>query len=380
MPQIRNLCDLQVKVLTLHALVLLMCSSYSGNSVNNSRNAAVEQAVEQAVDSTGNHTPIEHPSLPVLVVLEDAHWIDPTTIELLGVLSKNDLPGDVMLLITSRPEFEPAALPFEDLSTLQLPRLGADACREVVSSVTGGRDLPEHILNEIVAKTDGVPLFAEELTKTVIESEALGTSLSKNAARPGAQRLEIPSSLHDSLMSRLDRLQSPREVAQTAACIGREFNFELLLAISPVDEAGLRESLQTLVKAGLIFGDEGAYSFKHALVRDTAYESLLKSRRQKIHLQIGRALQKSFSELLVSQPELAGYHFRRGGSYIDASGYWHRAAKLALQRVANQEAIAHASNGLECLKLANDPTIVKTPGLEKKPGKTTNAIVRLPVV
>ena len=293
---------------------------------------------------------------PVLLVLEDAHWIDPTTIELLSVLTQGESTRPLMLLVTARPEFEPAALSFEDLSTIQLPRLGADACRQVVSSVSAGRHLPEHVLDEIVAKTDGVPLFAEELTKTVIESDALPASA--EATHSNIAPLEIPSSLHDSLMSRLDRLQSPREVAQTAACIGREFNFALLRNIVSVDDAGLRQSLRTLVAADLIFGDEqSSYSFKHALVRDTAYESLLKSKRQQIHLQIARVLQQHFTELLAVQPELAGYHLRRGGNYIEASGFWHSAARQALQRVANKEAIAHAGSGLECLALVDEADV-----------------------
>ena len=239
--------------------------------------------------------------------------------------------------------------------------MGAEACREVVSSVIAGQELPDHVVDEIVARTDGVPLFAEELAKTVIESSALQGVASGRVGPVAIQSLTIPSSLHDSLMSRLDRFQSPREVAQTASCIGREFSFELLLAISPVDEVGLVDSLQMLVEAGLIFGDaQTSYSFKHALVRDTAYESLLKSKRQQIHLQIAEALTKKFPELLASQPELAGYHFRRGASYVEASRYWHLAAALALQRVSNQDAIAHASSGLECLELAGEKNIPPT--------------------
>jgi predicted ATPase/class 3 adenylate cyclase len=323
----------QVRLLTLHALATVM-----------------QAAVADTTDGSDRLQTIA--STPLLLVLEDAHWIDPTTIELLAVMSQPDVAGNVMILVTARPEFEPTALPFEDLSTIQLPRLGVDACREVVSAVVGDQDLPDHVLNEIVLRTDGVPLFAEELTRTVIESNAIQTTSNESTS---VQSLEIPSSLHDSLMSRLDRLQSPREVAQTAACIGREFSVDLLLAISPVDEVGLNTSLQTLIETGLVFSvSDSVYSFKHALVRDTAYESLLKSKRQQIHLQIGQVLKQQFPELLSSQPELAGYHFRRGASYIEASDYWHRAATLALQRVANQEAIAHASSGLECLALAED--------------------------
>ncbi len=357
----------QVRMLTLHALAIVMRSTVE--PLQKTVVALSDESTDESI--SGSPTlPVENGSQPgatgvsvspVLVVLEDAHWIDAATIELLEVLTQIETSGDVMLLITARPEFEPSALPFEDMNTIQLPRLGSEACREIVSAVFGGENLPEHVLDEIVARTDGVPLFAEELTKTVIESSALKNSITDGVGPATIQGLEIPSSLHDSLMSRLDRLQSPREVAQTAACIGREFSFELLLAISPVDEAGLRRSLQTLAEAGLIFGDaQSSYSFKHALVRDTAYESLLRTKRQQIHLQIGEALKKKFPELLMSQPELAGYHFRRGASYIEASGYWHLAAKLALQRVANHGAIAHASNGLECLELAGEENVPPT--------------------
>jgi len=338
----------QIKALTLHALARVMNSSTSTGTLTGSTNATQksEPGLDQAVS-------------PVLLVLEDAHWIDPTTIELLSVLAQFKHSGNTMLIITARPEFDGSMLPFEDLSTIQLPRLDAAACRQVVNSIIGGETLPDSVLNEIVEKTDGVPLFAEELTKTVIESDVL-TDISSGSMGSGnenrsIQNIEIPSSLHDSLMSRLDRLQSPREVAQTAACLGREFSFELLLAVSPVAEAGLRESLQTLVEAGLVFSNaKSVYSFKHALVRDTAYESLLRSKRQQIHIKIGEALQREFPELLSSEPELAGYHFNRGANYVEASGYWLQAAKLALQRVANQEAIAHAGSGLSCLDLAGD--------------------------
>ena len=350
----------QVRMLTLHALAcVIRCGT---DSSRKSAAALINGSIDELgaagalpQSDTESQSGSMHTSVaigPVLVVLEDAHWIDRTTIELLDVLTQFESVGEVMLLVTARPEFEPSALPFADLNTIQLPRLDSEACREVVNSVVGGSALPEHVLDEIVARTDGVPLFAEELTKTVIESSALKASVSGPAA---IQSLTIPSSLHDSLMSRLDRFQSPREVAQTAACIGREFSFELLLAISSVDEMGLVESLQTLAEAGLIFGDaQTSYSFKHALVRDTAYQSLLKNKRQQIHLQIAEALTNNFPELLTSQPELAGYHFRRGNSYVEASKYWHLAAKLALQRVSNQDAIAHATSGLECLELAGE--------------------------
>lgn len=344
MPESADYSAEQLRLLTLHALAAIMRGSISGQ-VPGAAHAADDVQVTAKQTSAGVTA-----STPLLLVLEDAHWIDPTTIELLTILAQPNAAGNAMILVTARPEFEPTALPFEDLSTIQLPRLGVDACREVVSAVVGDQSLPDHVLNEIVLRTDGVPLFAEELTRTVIESTEMQTT---NSTDTSVQSLEIPSSLHDSLMSRLDRLQSPREVAQTAACIGREFSVDLLLAISPVDEVGLNTSLQTLVDTGLVFRvSDTVYSFKHALVRDTAYESLLKSKRQQIHLQIGQALKQQFPGLLSSQPELAGYHFRRGASYVEASGYWHQAAKLALQRVANQEAIAHATSGLECLELA----------------------------
>ena len=356
----------QVRLLTLHALAFVMRSTFDPSS--NTAVALTDNFIEEAksgstapLSVTGSHTRGSNSTVPLMVVLEDAHWIDHTTIDLLDVLTNCESTDGLMLLVTARPEFESSDLPFEDLNTIQLPRLGAEACREVVSSVIAGQELPDHVVDEIVARTDGVPLFAEELAKTVIESSALQGVASGRVGPVAIQSLTIPSSLHDSLMSRLDRFQSPREVAQTASCIGREFSFELLLAISPVDEVGLVDSLQMLVEAGLIFGDaQTSYSFKHALVRDTAYESLLKSKRQQIHLQIAEALTKKFPELLASQPELAGYHFRRGASYVEASRYWHLAAALALQRVSNQDAIAHASSGLECLELAGEKNIPPT--------------------
>lgn len=316
----------------------------------------------QAICKLVQHLPTENTDqspvksvTPLLFVLEDSHWVDPTTLELLKVMAADATP--VFTLITARPEFHSQALPFASLTVIAISRLSEHDCKRIVAAVTGNTQLPDAIVNEIVQKTDGIPLFAEELTKTVIESNTVQLTQQGYIENPAADDFFIPSSLHDSLMARLDRLQPVREVAQTAACLGREFALDLLLTIVPINLQQLTASLQTLIDSDLIFKrDDNTYSFKHALVRDAAYESLLKSKRQHIHLTIAKMLEAHFDTLITTQPELAAYHLQLAASYPQATVYWHRATTLALQRVANREAISHASHGLECLQRTGDNT------------------------
>jgi class 3 adenylate cyclase/tetratricopeptide (TPR) repeat protein len=286
---------------------------------------------------------------PVLLILEDAHWIDPTTLEMVG-LALDRIGGErVMLLITARPTFEHAFGGHPIVTRLALNRLGAEQTRAIALQITGGKTLPESVLAEIAAKTDGVPLFVEELTKTVIESGYLDEGADAYTLEAPLPPAVIPSSLHDSLMARLDRLQPLKQVAQTAACIGRSFDYRLLAAISALPQAELTHSLDGLVRAELVFrrglDPEAAYTFKHALVRDAAYESLLRSRRREIHQAI-----LAWLETDGALPEVLAYHAQEAGLADQAIAYWQTAGEQALARPAYTEALKHFETALGMLR------------------------------
>jgi class 3 adenylate cyclase len=237
---------------------------------------------------------------PVLMVFEDAHWIDPTTLEMLAAMIDRVETAAVLLVITYRPEFAPPWTGHGNVTTLTLNRLSRRQGADMVAKVTGGKALPEEVLDQIVAKTDGVPLFVEELTKTVLEAGFLDEKPDRYVLSGPLPPLAIPATLQDSLMARLDRLSPVKEVAQIGACIGREFPYELLAAVSPLRDNELQDALSQLTNSELIFRrgtpPEATYSFKHALVQDAAYESLLKSRRQQLHTSIAKTLKEQFSD------------------------------------------------------------------------------------
>jgi predicted ATPase/class 3 adenylate cyclase len=278
---------------------------------------------------------------PVLMVLEDAHWIDPTTLELAGQALDRIAGARVLMLLTSRPDNQPTLGGHPHVTRLTLNRLGRGPTAAIVTHLAGGRSLSPEVLGEIAAHADGVPLFVEELTKAVLEAGTPG---------PGAA---VPVSLHDSLMARLDRVPEVKEVAQVAACIGREFAYPLLAAISPLPEAELQAALDRLVAAELVFGrgepPTANYTFKHALVRDAAHESLLKAQRQQLHGRIVRALEERFLETVNTEPELLAQHCTEAGLVEKAVDYWYKAGQFAIQRLATAEAIAQLTKGLGLL-------------------------------
>jgi predicted ATPase len=228
----------------------------------------------------------------------------------------------------------------------------------MVERVSGGKALPSEVVEQIVAKTDGVPLFVEELTKTVVGSGLLREAADHYELTGPLPPLAIPSTLQDSLMARLDRLSTVREIAQLGATIGREFSYELLHAVSPLDEAALQRGLQQIVEAELIYQrglpPQATYLFKHALIQDTAYQSLLKSKRQQYHQQIAQVLEECFPETKDTQPELLAHHYTAAGFLAQAIPYWQQAGQRALQRSAHVEAISHLTKGLELLKTLPD--------------------------
>ena len=283
---------------------------------------------------------------PVLLVLEDAHWIDPTTLELMTRLADSLSHARLLALVSARPDFAPPWLARPQATLLTLNRLSRDECTRLIANVAAAQGLQAETVAAIVAKTDGVPLFVEELTKSVVELA-------------GEDSAAVPATLKDSLMARLDRLDEARQVAQIAAVIGRQFAFSLLAAIFAGDGTALDVALDKLVAAGIVFpegrGLERSYSFKHALVRDAAYESLLLGRRREWHERIARALEQGFPELMANEPELLAYHFAEGGSLAQACDYRMRAGDRAVSRSAYQEEVAHFSAGLRLADALPDP-------------------------
>jgi predicted ATPase/class 3 adenylate cyclase len=290
---------------------------------------------------------------PVLAVYEDVHWSDPTTLELLdrAVEWVQRLP--VLAIITFRPEFAPPWGGYGHITSLSLSRLGRREGAAMIERVTEGKRLPREVLEQILAKTDGVPLFVEELTKAVLESGLLRETGDHFELSGPLPALAIPSTLQDSLMARLDRLAPVKEVAQIAACIGREFSHDLLKAVASLDEDSLDDALGRLLDAELIFRKgvppDVGYSFKHALVQDVARESLLKSRRQQIHARIAGVLELRSPETTPAEPETLAYHLTETGLPDRAVPYWLRAGRVSAERSANLEAISHLSKGLEIL-------------------------------
>jgi class 3 adenylate cyclase/predicted ATPase len=298
-------------------------------------------------------------TFPLLMLLEDAHWIDPTSLELLSRLIDGVRQLPALIVATFRPEFAPPWVGRAHVTSLPLNRFGRTQAVTMIDRIVSGRKLPAEVLNQIVAKTDGVPLFVEELTKSVLESGLLreenGTYVLAAALTP----LAIPSTLHDSLTARLDRLSPIKEIAQIGAAIGREFSYSLLEAVSPITGRALQDALGQLLEAELIYESGDAtmvsYIFKHALVQDAAYSSLLRSRRQRIHADIAQALKRRFADA-ECPPAVVAHHFAEAGLVDSAAPYWLAAAELALSQSAPTEAERHASAGLELIpRVAEGP-------------------------
>jgi len=289
---------------------------------------------------------------PILLLFEDVQWADATSLELLDLVVERLRQLRVLALVICRPEFEP---PWVGLvGTLRLNRLRHDDAENMVTKVAGGHTLPAEVMRQIVAKTDGNPLFIEELTKVVLETGMLIRNYDGYQLDGPVPPLSIPATLQDSLMARLDRLAPVKEIAQIGAVIGREFSYSLLHALVGRNESELKDGLAKLEEAQLVFprGEppDTIYSFKHALMRDAAYESLLKSRRQLLHGQIARALEKSFAEIVESQPEIVAHHFTEAGLSEPAIDYWLKAGNLALSHSANAEAVKHLRNGIALMR------------------------------
>ena len=295
---------------------------------------------------------------PVLFIVEDLHWIDPSTLELLGLIFEQVPAASILAVLTFRPEFQPPWSHRAQVTHLTVDRFTRKQTEAMVECVTAGRTLPPAVLRDVSTKTDGVPLFVEELTKMVLESGLLQEHGDHYELRGPLPPLAIPSTLHDSLMARLDRLGRVKDVAQLGAALGRAFPFELLRVVATVDEPFLRQALEKLVEAELLYQrgvpPEATYIFKHALVQETAYQSMLKSRRQQLHQRIAQVLGDRFPQTAEMEPELLAHHYTEAGLFNEAIGYWLRAGKRAFRRGANIETIAHLTKGLEVLRSLPD--------------------------
>jgi class 3 adenylate cyclase/predicted ATPase len=291
---------------------------------------------------------------PVLLILEDLHWTDPSTLELLELLIDQIPTVSLCALLTCRPTFQPTWSSRSYVTQVTLSRLSPPQAIRMAEHVAGGKRLPAEALRQVVEKTDGVPLFVEEMTKAVLESGVLQDVHGQYELTGGVSALAIPATLHDSLMARLDRLVTAKAVAQYAAVLGRHFSYAVLHAVSQLDEPTLNHELGRLVDAELLYQrglpPQTTYLFKHALIRDIAYESLLRSTRQGYHQRIAQVLEAQFPETVATQPELLAHHCTEAGLNAQAVRYWHQAGQHAIQRSAYAEAVAHLTHGLAVLK------------------------------
>jgi predicted ATPase len=292
---------------------------------------------------------------PVVMVFEDAHWIDPTSRELLDLTVERVRSLPMLLIVTFRAEFQPPWTGQPQVTMLALNRLNRRDRTALVAEIAGSKLLPSDVIDQIVDRTDGVPLFVEELTKSILESGLLREAGDRYVLDRTLPPFAIPASLHDSLMARLDRLASVRLVAQIGAAIGREFSYPLLRAISRLPEDELQAGLARLVASELVFQrgmpPDAVYAFKHALVQDAAYGSLLRSSRQQLHALIAEALETQAPEIMENQPELFAHHYTEGGLVEKSVACWVEAARRSAARSAMAEAAAQFHKGLDQLIL-----------------------------
>jgi class 3 adenylate cyclase/predicted ATPase len=311
------------------------------------------QQKQQTLDTLVAWLAAEAERQPVLVAWEDLHWADPTTVELLGLVLDQAPTLPMLHVLTYRPVFNPPWPPRSHITPLVLNRLERPQVEALITQRPGGKALPAEVVQHIVAKTDGVPLYVEELTKMLLASPLLREEADQYVLTGPLRTVAIPDTLQDALMARLDQLNQAKEVAQLGAVLGREFPYDLLQAIAPQDEDSLQAGLAQLVGAELLYQrgrpPRARYLFKHALIRDAAYASLLKSTRQQVHQQIAQVLEARFPALVETQPELVAQHYTAAGCTEQAVVYWERAGQQASDRSAHLEAISHCTTGIALL-------------------------------
>ncbi|HEX7094010.1 MAG TPA: AAA family ATPase, partial [Nitrospiraceae bacterium] len=291
---------------------------------------------------------------PVLFIMEDAHWLDPTTLDLMARIIDRVRQMRVLLLMTFRPEFKPVWADYSHVTSLTLSRLPRRQSAELVAAMTGGKVLPPEVQQAILAKADGVPLYIEAMTENVLQSGLLTEGNDTFTLKGPLKGLPIPDSLHALLMERVDRLGPAKEIVQTGAAIGREFTYELVQATVDVTDSQLKKALDLCVASGLVF-QEGeiplaTYHFKHALVQDAAYSTLPKKPRRILHARIANTLESRFPERAKVEPELLAYHYEQAGLIGQALEYWHRAARRDAELSATIEALNHFNRALDVLK------------------------------
>lgn len=294
---------------------------------------------------------------PTLLIVEDLHWADPSTLDTLDDIVAVTQGAKLLVVMTFRPDFAPPWSTSDNVAELNLARLNDGEAERLIGSVTGEWRLPETVVRRIVSRADGNPLFVEEMTKAVVEAGLADSGGGQELSRESTENL-IPATLQDSLIARLDRLGPSKAVAQLASAVGREFSFDLLQAVAATPEPELRASLSKLVDAELLqTGDRlpsPRYRFKHALIQDAAYQSILRAKRQEIHVRIAQVLADRFPEDMASHPEVAAHHLTAAGKTAQAVPLWIKAGDLASQRSANQEAAAHLRRALELARTLPD--------------------------
>jgi class 3 adenylate cyclase len=288
---------------------------------------------------------------PSVMLFEDAHWADPTTLEVLDLLIDRVRTVPLLVVLTHRPEFQSRWSEQGHVGALNLSKLTRTQSTAMVSALAGGKALPATLLEQILTRTDGVPLFVEELTRSILESGQLKEVGDHYEYAGSARAVTIPATLRDSLMARLDRFMPVKEIAQIGAAIGRAFSYELIAAVAPMSQAQLDDALARLSESGLAFRrgtpPDAVYTFKHALVQDAAYDSLLKSRRQELHGKIARVIQALFPNIKTTEPEMLAHHLTEAGLAEAAIPLWQSAGESGLKRMAVAEAISHLDKGLE---------------------------------
>jgi predicted ATPase/class 3 adenylate cyclase len=311
------------------------------------------QQKQQTLDALVAWLAAEAERQPVLVAWEDLHWADPTTLELLGLVIEQAPTVPMLHVLTYRPAFSPPWPQRSHMTPLALTRLERPQIEALITQRVGGNLLPTEVVQYIVTKTDGVPLYVEELTKMLLASPLLRKEADQYVLTGPLHTVAIPDTLQDALMARLDQLNTAKEVAQLGAVLGREFAYELLQAIAPQDAATLQAGLAQLVTAELLYQrgrpPRARYMFKHALIQDAAYASLLKSTRQQIHQQIAQVFEARFPAVVATQPELVAQHYTAAGCHEQAVRYWQQAGQQASERSATLEAISHCTTGIELL-------------------------------
>ena len=287
---------------------------------------------------------------PSFVLFEDVHWADPTTLQVLDLLIERLDKIPLLVVFTSRPEFEPRWSRHDHVVTLNLAKLTRAQSGALVSRLAGGKTLPAELLDQILEKTDGVPLFVEEMIRAILESGDLQEEGNRYVYAGTSASVAIPETLRDSLMARLDRVASIKQIAQVGAAIGREFSYELIAALDVMSETSLADALTLLTASGLAAArgtiPHAVYTFKHALVQDTAYDSLLKSQRQPLHGKIARVIEERWPDIRDTEPELLAHHYTAAGLNEAAVPFWRKAGEVAMQRFALPEAVTHLRKGM----------------------------------